>query len=442
MTASRELAWTSPSGIAIPEGVIQPMDLVPLAAGLTIRQQSQITSALKDYAYDMAAEYVWRRAMSKLRGTLSGLGPKFIGEMLGDEDLDEYSNLETAITDFDTIQLAENLGVVSTHGAIKLRHSLETLTHFIRNDEGSTEGEQFSGQEAQEVIYSCVKFVLGTTQVDVSIEFSTFRDKLLNSSLQASDPQIEMLLSSPYFYLRTILSILLNAIKQESGAKQEKALANFNSLVEAGGWERLAERERWAVGSAYRDATAKGDSLAAKGLRTGLSKVKGFDYVPENLRSNTFKKAAKALMDTHFAMNNFYNEPAAVRALATLGSVVPSPALVDCLQAYLCIYLGNSYGYSHAGATLASAELEKITGDRWTYYFEKAFDDDQIILGKLTSSKPADRFIDLFASVLLNKVDADSLPKLHADVVKAAIAKNSQQLQKTASKLFRRFTEA
>ena len=56
MTASRELAWTSPSGITIPEGVIQTKDLVPLAAGLTIRQQSQITSALKDSAYDMAAE--------------------------------------------------------------------------------------------------------------------------------------------------------------------------------------------------------------------------------------------------------------------------------------------------------------------------------------------------------------------------------------------------
>ena len=441
MTASRELVWTSPTGIAIPEGLTQSKDLVPLAAGLTTRQQYQITSALKDSAYDMAAEYVWRRAMSKLRSTLSGLGPKFIGEMLGNEDLDEYSNLETAITDFDTIQLAENLGVVSTHGAIKLRHSLETLTHFIRNDEGTSEGELFSGQEAQEVIYSCVKFVLGTTQVDVSIEFSTFRDKLLSSSLQATDPQIEMLLSSPYFYLRTILSILLNAIKQESGAKQENALANLNSLIEAGGWEKLAERERWAAGSAYRDATAKGDSIAAKGLRTGLSKVKGFDYVPENLRSNTFKKAAKALMDTHFAMNNFYNEPAAVRALATLGSVIPSPALVDCVQAYLCVYLGNSYGYSHAGAALASAELKKITGDRWTYYFEKAFDDDQIVLGKLTSSKPADRFVELFASILQDKLDIDSLPKLHADVLKAAIAKNSLAVQKAAHKLFRRFTE-
>jgi hypothetical protein len=251
-----------------------------------------------------------------------------------------------------------------------------------------------------------------------------------------------MLLSSPYFYLRTIFSILLNAIKQESGAKQENALANLNSLIEAGGWDKLAERERWAVGSAYRDATAKGDSLAAKGLRTGLSKVKGFDYVPENLRSNTFKKAAKALMDTHFAMNNFYNEPAAVRALATLGSVVPSPALVDCLQAYLCVYLGNSYGHSHAGASLASVELKKITGDRWTYYFEKAFDDDQIILGKLTSSKPADRFIDLFATILQDKLTVDSLPKPHADVVKAAIAKNNLQLQKVASKLFRRFVDA
>lgn len=441
MTVSRELVWSSPAGISIPEGVTQSKELVPLAAGLSIRQQSQVTSALKDSAYDMAAEYVWRRAMSKLRGTLNGLGPKFIGEMLGNEDLDEYSNLETAITDFDTIQLAENLGVISTHGAIKLRHSLETLTHFIRNDEGTDDGELFSGQEAQEVIYACVKFVLGTSQVDVSIEFSTFRDKLLSSSLQATDPQIEMLLSSPYFYLRTILSILLNAIKQESGAKQENALANLNSLIEAGGWEKLAERERWAVGSAYRDATAKGDSLAAKGLRTGLSKVKGFDYVPENLRSNTFKKAAKALMDTHYAMNNFYNEPAAVRALASLGSVIPSPALVDCIQAYLCVYLGNSYGYSRTGAPLASTELKKITGDRWTYYFEKAFDDDQIILGKLTSSKPAERFIELYTSILQDKLDINSLPKLHADILKSAASKNGLSIQKTAKKLFSRFVD-
>lgn len=442
MTASRELVWTSPSGIAIPETVTHSKDLVPLAAGLTTRQQSQIISALKDSAYDMAAEYVWRRAMSKLRGTLSGLGPKFIGEMLGNDDLDEYSNLETAITDFDTIQLAENLGVVSTHGSIKLRHSLETLIHFIRNDGGNSDGELFSGQEAQEVIYSCVKFVLGTPHVDVSIEFSTFRDKLLSSSLQAANPQIEMLLGSPYFYLRTILSILLTAIKQETGARQENALANLNALIEAGGWDKLAERERWAVGSAYRDATAKGDSLAAKGLRTGLSKVKGFDYVPENLRSNTFKKAAKALLDVHFAMNNFYTEPAAVRALATLGSVVPSPALVECLQAYLCVYLGNSYGHSHAGAALASTELQKITGDRWNYYFEKAFDDDQIVLGKLTESKPAERFLDLYISILQSKLEVENLPKLHADVIRGAMAKNPLQVRKAAGKLLRRFTDA
>jgi hypothetical protein len=440
MTSSREVVWSSPSGVDIPPTASQATDLIVYAAGLTTRQQSQITSALKDSAFDMAAEYVWRRAMSKLRGSLTGLGTKFIGEMLGNEDLDEYSNLETAITDFDTIQLAENLGVVSPNGSLKLRHSLETLTHFIGGS-AAKDGEQFSGQEAQEVIYACVKYVLGAPEVDVSLEFSAFREKLLGSTLPPSDPQIEMLLSSPYFYLRTILSILLTAIKQEGGAKQENALANLNSLVEAQGWEKLSERERWSVGSLYKDVTAKGDSVAAKGLRTALSKVRGFDYVPENLRSNTFKKAAKALLDTHFSMNNFYSEPAAVRALASLGSTIPSPALVECLQAYLSVYLGNSYGHTWAATPVVLEELEKVTNDRWLYYFDKALDDDEIILGKLTNSKPAERFIELTHSVLGSKIDLEKLPKFHADLLRAALDRKSQGVQRAAIKLFQRFAK-
>ena len=73
--------------------------------------------------------------------------------------------------------------------------------------------------------------------------------------------------------------------------------------------------------------------------------------MPENLRSVTFKKAAAAVIETHFEFNNFYNEPSVVRKLASLGSTIPLPAFIDCIQAYLAVYLGNSYGVSNIAAS-------------------------------------------------------------------------------------------
>ena len=102
------------------------------------------------------------------------------------------------------------------------------------------------------------------------------------------------LLESPVFYLKTVISVLISAVKNEKGASQEHALGNLSNLIQPM-WPHIAEKDRWQIGNAYRDVTAAGNVNAAKGLKNALLKVKGFDYVPENLRSTTFKKAAKAL---------------------------------------------------------------------------------------------------------------------------------------------------
>src|SRR5689334_5279565 len=45
-----------------------------------------------------------------------------------------------------------------------------------------------------------------------------------------------------------------------------------------------------------------------------------FDYVPESLRSRAFIDAANKVIEAHFGWNNFYNEPAPMKALASLRS--------------------------------------------------------------------------------------------------------------------------
>jgi len=73
-------------------------------------------------------------------------------------------------------------------------------------------------------------------------------------------------------------------------------------------WPGLRDSEKWNVGLAYATAYDAGEVTVSAGLKKALLKVKGFDYVPENLRSHTFVKAAERLIEAHEGMNNFYNE--------------------------------------------------------------------------------------------------------------------------------------
>jgi hypothetical protein len=396
--------WQGPNGIIIPGSAKEPSDIVPFAHNLSEKQKAQIVSAFQIGAYDMAAEYTWRKAMVKLKETISTLGMKFIGEMLGRSDIDESSPIENVLTDFTTIQLAEQLGVIGPTAALKLKHADEVITHFFsKNAE-----YEIDYTDAFVIVKSSVQYILGEQDISIAIEFSKFRDRLLNESLKIDDPQVEQLIGSPLFYLRTAITILITSIKNDIGARLEHSLANLNLLIKPL-WENLGENDKWNIGTVYRDVTAAGNLIAASGVKNALLKVNGFDFVPENLRSVTFKTVAKELLTTHFGFNNFYNEPSIAKKLANLGTTIPAPALIECIQAYLAIYIGNRYGTSTIAARTAEEQLCRINKDRWEYYFMKAFHKDDVTLSKMGTIEQMERFRRFLNSNKLN--DFSGLPK-------------------------------
>lgn len=403
--------WNGPEGIKLPASISEPAKLVSYANKnmLTDKQQQQIISAFSIEAYDMAAEYAWRRAMIKLKETIATLGMKFVGEMLGRDDIDEFSSPHIVLTDYTTIALAEQLGIIGKTAALKLKQAQELLTHFFSKECD----EELSQLDALGIVRSSVQYVLGENEVSVALEFSEFRERLLSESLNKNDRQIEQLINSPLFFIRTVLNILLSTIKTAKSATLEHTLANLNLILPLT-WSKLAENDKWNVGTAYRDVVAEGNNIAANGIKKALLKVGGFDFVPENLRSNSFKRAARNIIDTHFAFDNFYNEPAAVKMLASMGSTIPAPALADCMQAYLLVYLGNSYGVSTRGSELAETELLKITPDRWQYYFEYIIAKDDIILSNFLNQR-SDRQVYRF-SKLLKKGHLDTFENLPENV--------------------------
>jgi hypothetical protein len=172
---------------------------------------------------------------------------------------------------------------------------------------------------------------------------------------------------------------------------------------------------------------------ATQGIKQALLKVRGFDFVPENLRSDTFVKAAEAIIKAHEGIDNFYTELSPVKNLERLGTVIPAPALASCTSALLAVALGNSYGASFTAAPAAKQLLAKYTKDRWEYYLNQCLPGDIRILNKLDSTGPTKRWKEL---VRVRQLDSCAIknPTVRR-LIEASVANNDEVVAKAQLRL-------
>jgi hypothetical protein len=399
------IPWTSSAGHVVPSSARTASEIAGRAVQLRKREVSQIVGAFNSRHYEMACTFIWSKASTALKRRLSSLGSEFIGEMLQRPDIIAGSDVLSTVTDSESITLAEDLGMVTSADAMRLRHAHETINHFANYDgdfdDGEENGSGINEEEAIGCLRVCVNSILGQPRLEVAQDFAEFRRQLEEQTFKSSDEKIIDLLNSPYFFLKTTLSVLLAMLRSGGGAQLEHAVRNTNLIVPLV-WNKLKKPEKWQAGQTYAELYADGKKDALNGLKSALSKVSGFDYVPENLRSATFTRAAKEVLEAHQGMNNFYNEPTPMRALAALGTTIPSPAFPVCMTATLCVWLGNQYGHSWAAQDSAMKILKGLSQDRWTYYLDEVLPRDREILMKLIHLKPAERWTELLKKIEIN----------------------------------------
>lgn len=404
MNTSSVTLWEPPEPPKVPDTLSDPAKIAGSAIQLRERERRQVAQNFLSENYELAATYVWTRAMALLKKQLGSLGPEFIGELLQRPDIDEYSDVSSVVSDSEAISLARDLGIISSTQTMRLLHSQSVVTHFasIGNDPSMDEGEIMTKEEATLCLRVCVQGILGHEQISVAEDFKSFRDKLGSVTLDKNASEFVKLQSSPYFFLKTAIGVLLSLIKSSSGATLEHAARNADLII-TGSWSRLRQPEKWQVGQTYAMEFSEGKSETVKALFSILKKVSGFDFVPENLRAAAFTEVASKVIAAHQGMNNFYNEPAPMAELASLGTSIPGPALAKCITAVLCVKLGNFYGTSWAAQAPADFIISGLSKERWVYYLNEKLPTDRLILAKLTDQKPLDNWCEL-----LNKLGVES----------------------------------
>jgi hypothetical protein len=406
MAGSAVALWQSPAQPAVPDTLSDPERIAERALQLRDRERSQIAMNFAAGNYEIAATFIWTRTMALLKKQLSTLGPAFIGELLQRSEIDELTDIGAAVSDAEAISLARDLGILTALQTKRLLHSQAIVTHFAgaSSDPREDDNEVMTREEAISCLRVCVQGVLGYDNIGVASDFRVFRERLSSETLTVESPDVVRLRSSPYFFLRTAISMLLSLIRTGKGAQLEHAARNA-LLIISEFWVELRAPERWQIGQSYALEFNEGRKDSIKAHHAVLTAVKGFDYVPENLRSATFTRVAGNLITVHQGLNNFYNEPAAIRELASLGTSIPSPALAACITAILCVKLGNMYGVSWNAQSIADQMMQSISKDRWIYYMDGRLDQDRIILSKLDDAKPLNRWITLIKGLGIERDD-------------------------------------
>lgn len=426
--------WEPVDVVVIPPESNTPTAITQLAVQLAPADRDQIVFALEKGYFEMGINHLWIRAMSALKRELGALGCEFLGEMLGRPDIDESDDPQDILGDKDALRLAEELGIVSSVEAIRLRQTHELIIHFAKRDSWDTSeaSESMDAVEALRALKACVKNILGKPRIEVAQRFVDFRQDLLTKNLAADSSNVNALKNSPYFFRKLSLNILLSAIKGSIGANLELALANLNSILPML-WEGIREPERLQVGRTYAEAYSAGMTVATQGIKQALLKVKGFDFVPESLRSDSFVKAAEEIIKAHEGWDNFHNELAPVRTLEKMGSVIPAHAISQCVSALMCVILGNSYGYSRSASPVAEEMLDKLTPDRWAYYLNQVLPGDIRILNKITSNKPMNLWFYYAKKYKFGSLDLKS--KNITNLIAASLISDADRIAKAQSKI-------
>lgn len=397
---------------------------------LSSKDANKIVKAFDNELYDMAAEYIWSRTINTLKKNIMKFGEEFVAEML---DRPDISSVED-ISEYEVITLSADLGFINQTAKIEFMQFSEIIQHYMSNEDPD---EAFPLTKVSDIVRSCVKHVLGFEKVEYEISFVSFRNRLRTEYIIEGHEIYTQLKLAPYFYKRTVFKTMMNLAKTTRDSAEREIILNNMITIFVEIWSALSSEEKWVIGRSYAQCLSDGDNKLLIALKSVLLKVKGFDYVPENLRSNTYIIAAKDLLSAHQGMNNFYNEPSKAKYLAQMGNSIPAPAFGNCMTAVLACKLGNSYGISWDAQTYLDEILQTVSKDRWSYYLNSVLPYDRVILYKLWGDITADRWIGLVEKYGLDKVEIEGDKELK-DLILFSNPKQKIQLKRVVNRVLER----
>lgn len=195
---------------------------------------------------------------------------------------------------------------------------------------------------------TCIKEVIAKEPEGPVIEVKRFLNGIRTTALSAQDAQH---INAGIEYLPPDLgtSLLRTLFGMYTAVNSAVHVKSNVKLVASKAWNIAPEEIRYECGFKYATFASNGEVDRKSAANEFLSVVGGLPYLPSDTLALEMSEKITNLYEAHTGFNNFHNEPAHARALASYVSsagVVPSSVRKPYVKTLVMARIGNGYGLS------------------------------------------------------------------------------------------------
>ncbi len=314
--------------------------------------------------FDAALNFIWDETVVNLRTKVARFDIEYFYDSVV-TDLGRRTKLKdesdlSKIEEWELIRGCHLTGILSDIGYKHLDYIRD-----MRNWASAAHPNQneLTGFQLVSWLETCVKEVIAKDPEGPAIEVKRFLNSIRSTSLTNSDAQhinagVEYL---PKDILKSLLRTLFGMYTAANAAAKTKS--NIKLVVQKC-WSLSPEDAKHECGFRYASFAANGEIDRKTAANEFLTVVGGLPYLPGDTLALEISEKIANLYDAHNAFNNFYNEPAHARALASYVSStgqVPDAVRKPYVKTIVMTKIGNGYGISGMAESYYDSLIEKFS---------------------------------------------------------------------------------
>lgn len=325
----------------------------------------------------------------------------FNKEMAHLRDVKDYEDFQNHITDYDLIEGAYKIGVLSWEGKKLIQQARETRNIF----DGHPKSSDPTLFKVFNMIADCNRYVLSQPPPMPVIDIDQYILIMDGPNYNQNEMAVEQAMSElPEVYKQELTNKIFGAYIKDNASTTLRGNTEFTFPIL---WKVLPKEIRKQIGKRFDQLIVEGDRDKINRASNLLSLLDGFRYVSEPSRRVIYAPLIDQLENN---LDSWTEEGKAMREIERLGTVVPTDLLERLVKAMTLTYVGykgSSYNfnrtdfYSNSAAPRVSRMFETFDGASIDAFI-KAVRETQKLKNRISYRGQLDRLRSL-ADILLNK---------------------------------------
>jgi len=338
---------------------------------LTQEDKDFVMSSFNAGMYNYVVEYVYNKSVKILQDVVFSIGEDIVVNITHWIDRSYISNF----FDIFVLRLACDFDLISKDEKLKILQIMQVLQK--RNDSDLITGE-IDKEKAKYFIISLFDAILYK-------DFTPFTKSVVETLeclekvviLPYSDIYTEIMESTDRrknLFIRIMFAMLKTADeKKDDGFKiiYQNAKNLFPFM-----WDSESLNEKKFI--SYYLKTAGEDSLIKKVFSEISLQIKLNDFNTDVSIVTKILKSCQEVLSSHFSVHNHKDEVAGMIRLSEV-EFFPNYFLRSVITPCIVTYLGNESGFLFDSRQIAQQIFEKITSEKWTFYFKNFFVNDDFV---------------------------------------------------------------